>query len=92
MNTFAEDLKRADSRVHSVEKEWHYKCATEAGFVPATDSLFKTGLVREYTYNHPDGRVLRAASGAHSDHWSGIDVNGKESSGYWSTLNDWLNS
>lgn len=69
-----------NEKIHPVETQWHYPLLEAAGFTPETKEA--SGMVRSYTYTHPDGRTVTASTGVNADHWSSSD--GK--SGYWSTL------
>jgi hypothetical protein len=76
---------QANERMHPVEKQWHFKPLTDAGFVPMTREA--AGFVRRYDYEHPDGRAVSCHTGASSDYWVAGDKRG-----YWGELESWCKS
>jgi hypothetical protein len=81
-------FEEANQKVHKVEDEWHYARAMKMGFEPVTKEGI--GFVRSYTYKHPNGTVLRCATGLNADYWSAL-VDGKEvAGGYWADLDKYV--
>lgn len=76
---------RANERVHPVEKQWHFKPLTDAGFVPKTREA--VGFVRRYDYEHPDGRAVSCRTGVNCDYWIYDDE-----SRPWIELESWCKS
>lgn len=77
---FHEELVAADTVVHPVEKQWHYKIMRKYGFVPL--ELEAVGFVRSYTYER-EGHMVRVHTGVNSDYW--LDLT-KPACGFWIEL------
>jgi hypothetical protein len=60
-------FEEANEKIHPVEKQWHYPILTKHGFVAKT--LEGKGFVRSYKYEHPNGLVVTATTGAERDYW-----------------------
>ena len=75
-------IEEANKKVHSVESQWHHPIMAAGGYVPDTKEA--TGLVRSYSYTHPDTEhSITVTTGYSADHWADEANNAH---GYWGSL------
>ena len=78
-------ITEADQVVHKVENQWHYSIMTRHGYTPIDKE--QKGFVRRYKYENAKGKTVVVSTGVHCDYWSAED-----GSGYWGTLEAYLNT